>query len=66
MVHVAALVLVLGARHQVDHRGPGAQLHQPDLFEPALDMEAQHLLVECDRAVHIGDPQYDVVEPLYL
>ena len=29
-----------------------------------LDMQAQHLLVECDRAIHIRDPQYDVVEPL--
>src|SRR5438132_8170344 len=62
MVHVAAVILVFGARHQVDHRGAGAQLHEADLGEAALDMETQHLLVEGDRAVDVGDAQDDVVK----
>ena len=46
MVHVAAFVLVLGARHQVDHCRTGAQLHQADLGEAALDVQPQHRFVE--------------------
>src|SRR3982074_492392 len=64
MIHVAAVILILGPREGVDHRGAGAQWHEPDRLEAALDMQAQHLLVECDRAIHIRDPQYDMVEPL--
>ncbi len=50
-------------RHQIDHRGAGAQLHELGLFEPALDVAAQHLSVKPDRAIEISDPQHQVIEP---
>ena len=50
-------------RHQIDHRCAGAQLHELGLVEPALDVTAQHLSVEFDCPVEIGDPQYKMVEP---
>ena len=49
-------------RHQIDHRRAGAQLHELGLVEPALDVTAQHIPVEFDRAIKIGDPQNEVVE----
>jgi hypothetical protein len=66
MIHVAAFVLVLGARDEVDHRAAGAQLHQADLRQPPLDIEAQNLFVKGDRAVHVGHPQDDMVEAFDL
>ena len=51
------------ARHQIDHRGAGAQLHELGLFEPALDVAAQHLSVKLDRAIEIGDPQHQMIKP---
>ena len=49
-------------RHQIDHRGTGAQLHELGLFEPALDVTAQHLSVKPDRAIEIGDPKHQMIE----
>ena len=49
-------------RNQIDHRRAGAQLHEFGLVEPALHMTPQHLLVEPDRAIEIGDPQNEVIQ----
>ena len=50
-------------RHQINHRGAGAQLHELGLVEPALDVAAQDVPIEPDRAVEIGDAQHEMVEP---
>src|SRR5277367_5949293 len=49
-------------RDQIDQRSAGTQLDQLWLFKPTLDVHAQHILVEGDRAIEVADPEHHMVE----
>src|SRR5436190_929386 len=62
VIHVAARDRPF-AQDQVEHRGPGAHLHQAEPLQPTLDLEAQRLLVEPHHRRQVADPQHDMVDP---
>ena len=61
MVHVGRIGGTLG-RDQIEQRGAGAQLHQADPVQAALDLEAQRLLVETHHGRLVSHPEHDMVD----
>ena len=49
---------------QIDHRRPGAQMHQPQRFVEFDHFGPEHLTVEIDAALQIRDAQDDVINVL--
>ena len=61
MVHVGGVLGAL-AGDQIEHRSTRPHLHEMDPLDPALDVEAQHLLVEPHHRRKVADPEHDMVD----
>ena len=52
--------------HDVDQPGTGAELVKANALGPSLFAAAEHVAVEADGALGVGDPQHHVVDSFNL